>query len=371
MGLWGETIQPNRNRILAYAAGIAVLFLAPSILPTYGTGAVLLDVLSLTLVYGIVAIAVNLLLNYTGLLSFGHALYFGAGVYTVAFFSFNFGLFNFDYLMLLSIVISLIVAAVFGALCVRHTAVYFMILTFSLQEIVHIVLHKLYYIYMYGLPSIPTGGSEGLPILIPVSRKYETVIFGMKYTGERWRILFVHDVFYYYVLISFVICVVAMWIIVNSPLGKTLRALKTNPLRAEFVGVRVKLHRWIIFVISGVFSGVAGALWAPVTGFVDPHIFHWEFAGAFVFMAVLGGSRVFLGPLLGAFLYVGLRHVLYGLTTYYTGILGIILVICVITFPRGVLGEVMRLREAGYIQLNTVANLKSYIKLRFSRREAS
>ncbi|MFQ5712050.1 MAG: branched-chain amino acid ABC transporter permease [Candidatus Geothermarchaeales archaeon] len=365
--MWTETLLANKYKVAAYAAGVIALFLMPSILPTYGMGGVLLDLLSYTLVYGIVAIAVNLLLSYAGLLSFGHALYFGLGGYTVGWLSFNFGLFNIDYLMLFSVLVSLIAAAVFGALCVRHTAIYFMILTYSLQEIVHVVLHKVYYLW-----NIPTGGSEGIPILIPISRKYDTVLFGVKYAGPKWRIAFLHDAFYYYILIAFIFCVLAMWVIANSPLGKTLKAIKANTLRAEFIGIRVKLHRWIVFIISGTFAGIAGALWAPLAGYIDPHIFHWQFAGSFVFMAVIGGAGVFLGPLLGAFLYLLIRHILWGLTLYWAGIMGGIFVFFVLVFPRGILGEIIGFREKRPRRYDMILKiLKEYVKPLFSHREKS
>ena len=91
-----------------------------------------------------------------------------------------------------------------------------------------------------------------------------------------------------------------MWVIVHSPFGKALQAIRDNETRAGFVGIRVRRYRWIAFIISGLFTGLAGALWVPLNGLTTPEILYWPFSGEIVFMTVLGGFRTFFGPIVGA-----------------------------------------------------------------------
>ena len=101
-------------------------------------------------------------------------------------------------------------------------------------------------------------------------------------------------------LVLFLIAVAVMWVIVHSPFGKALQAIRDNETRASFVGIRVRRYRWIAFVISGCFTGLAGALWVPLNGLTTPDILYWPFSGEIVFMTVLGGFRTFTGPIVGA-----------------------------------------------------------------------
>jgi branched-chain amino acid transport system permease protein len=111
------------------------------------------------------------------------------------------------------------------------------------------------------------------------------------------------------VLVLFVLAVAIMWVIVHSPFGKALQAIRDNETRAEFVGVQVWRYRWVAFLISGVFTGLAGALWVPLNGLTTPDILHWTFSGEIVFFTVLGGFQTFFGPIIGAviFNYLDLR----------------------------------------------------------------
>src|SRR5437879_11137968 len=109
---------------------------------------------------------------------------------------------------------------------------------------------------------------------------------------------FLSHSYYYYVLAFFVICVAVMWVIVHSPFGKALQAIRDNETRAEFVGVQVWRYRWVAFLISGVFTGLAGALWVPLNGLTTPDIMHWTFSGEIVLLPVLGGFRSFAVPII-------------------------------------------------------------------------
>ena len=149
--------------------------------------------------------------------------------------------------------------------------------------------------------------------------------------------------YYYYVLAVFVICVLLMWVIVHSPFGKALQAIRDNETRAEFIGIRIRRYRLIVFVISGVFTGVAGALWAPLNGLTTPDVLVWTFSGEIVFMTVLGGFGTFVGPILGAVAFNYLKTYAVGVTVYWQLLLGTVLVVLVIALPTGIMGTINRL----------------------------
>src|SRR5207237_9730049 len=117
------------------------------------------------------------------------------------------------------------------------------------------------------------------------------------------KIAFLTHGYYYYVLVLFFLALGVMWLIVNSPFGKALQAIRDNEIRAEFVGIQIWRYRWIAFLISGAYTGLAGALWVLLNGLTTPDILHWTFSGEMVFMTVLGGFRTFAGPVVGAIVF--------------------------------------------------------------------
>jgi len=149
--------------------------------------------------------------------------------------------------------------------------------------------------------------------------------------------------YYFYVLAVFAVCVLLMWVIVHSPFGKALQAIRDNETRAEFIGIRIRRYRLIAFVISGIFTGVAGALWAPLNGLASPDILVWTFSGEIVFMTVLGGFRTFVGPIVGAVAFTYLKTYAVGFTVYWQLLLGTVLVALVLVLPTGIMGAVEQL----------------------------
>jgi branched-chain amino acid transport system permease protein len=131
-----------------------------------------------------------------------------------------------------------------------------------------------------------------------------------------------------------------MWLVVHSPFGKALQAIRDNETRAEFVGVQVRRYRWVAFVVSGAFTGLAGTLWVPLNGLTTPDILYWQFSGRIVFFVVLGGFKTFWGPILGAIAYNYLETYAVGFTVYWQLVLGIVLVLLVLTMPQGLAGTV-------------------------------
>jgi len=281
------------------------------------------------LVFAIAALGFNLLLGYTGLLSFGHSAYFGTGAYVVALLVKYLGVASMELFVLAGILGSIAVAALFGVVCVRYTRIFFGILTLALSQVLWSLALKLFWV---------TGGSDGLRVPTP------TLLGGLGGPGAD-KVEFIAHRYYYYVLILFLVATAAMWVIVSSPFGKALQAIRDNETRAEFVGVQVWKYRWIAFVISGAFTGLAGALWVPLNGLTTPDILYWPFSGRIVFFTVLGGFRTFVGPIVGAIAYNYLETYAVGFTVYWQLVLGMVLVLLVLTMPTGLVGTAIQIFE--------------------------
>ena len=311
------------RRALAWAAPVlAALIALPFVVPPYQT-----VLLTYGLVFAIAALGFNLLLGYTGLLSFGHSAYFGMGAYAVAFIVKYAKLESMEAFLLGGVLASGAVAAVFGVLCVRYTKIFFGILTLALSQVLWSLAFKFFWV---------TGGSDGLRVPTP------TLLGGAVRAGSD-KFEFLSHRYYFYVLAVFVVAVALMWVIVHSPFGKALQAIRDNETRAEFVGVQVRHYRWVAFLISGMFTGLAGALWVPLNGLTTPDILHWTFSGKIVFFTVLGGFQTFFGPIVGAVIFNYLETYAVGHTVYWQMVLGIVLVALVLVLPAGIVGTVRRL----------------------------
>jgi len=309
-------------RLLVWALpALVVLLLLPMVVGQYQT-----ILLAYGLVMGIAALGFNLLLGYTGLLSFGHSAYFGLGAYSVALMVKYFGTTSMEMFLAGAIVACVIVTAVFGVACVRYTRIFFGILTMALSQVLWSLAFKFFWV---------TGGTDGLRVPTPT-------LLGV-ISGKGDKIAFLATAYYYYVLAVFVICTVLMWIIVSSPFGRALQAIRDNEVRAEFVGIQIRQYRWVAFLVSGVFTGIAGALWVPLNGLTTPDIMHWTFSGEIVFMTVLGGFRSFTGPIIGAVVFNYLKTYAVGYTVYWQLLLGVVLVVLVLSLPTGIVGTAERL----------------------------
>ncbi len=311
--------------LLFVVPALAVLGLLPRFVDPYQT-----VLLTYGLIMAIAALGFNLLLGYTGLLSFGHSAYFGAGAYTVAFIVRDLGTQSMELCILGGLLGTLVVSALFGFVCVRHTRIFFGILTLALSQVLWSLAFKFFWV---------TGGTDG----IRVASAKLTLLGGLidfKGSGSFQRFVFAY---YYYVLAIFVVATVIMWVVVHSPFGKALQAIRDNEVRAAFVGVRVQRFRWIAFVISGLFTGLAGILWVPLNGLTTPDILYWPFSGEIVFMTVLGGFRTFSGPIVGAVIFNYLKTYAVASTEYWQMLLGVVLVILVMVLPTGIVGMLARI----------------------------
>jgi branched-chain amino acid transport system permease protein len=281
------------------------------------------------LVFAIAALGFNLLLGYTGLLSFGHSAYFGAGAYAVAFLMRDLNFHSMELCILGGVLSTLVIAAIFGFVCVRYTRIFFGILTLALSQVLWSLAFKFFWV---------TGGTDGLRV---DSAKLSLAAGLIDFKGPGAYQRFVYS-YYYYVLALFVLATVILWIIVHSPFGKALQAIRDNETRAQFVGVRVRRYRWIAFMISGAFTGLAGILWVPLNGLTTPDILYWPFSGEIVFMTVLGGFRTFTGPIVGAMVFNYLKTYAIASTEYWQLLLGLVLLFLVVVLPAGIIGSLAR-----------------------------
>ncbi len=302
---------------------VVVLALLPRFVDLYQT-----ELLIYGLTFAIAALGFNLLLGYTGLLSFGHSAYFGIGAYTVAFIVRDLHVHSMELCILGGLLSTLVISALFGYVCVRHTRIFFGILTLALS---------------------PGAVEPRLQVLLGDRRHRRHPRAAQQHHAARrphrlQRVRahtqkFVYS-YYYYVLVLFVIAVAIMWVIVHSPFGKALQAIRDNETRASFVGIRVRRYRWIAFVISGSFTGLAGALWVPLNGLTTPEILYWPFSGEIVFMTVLGGFRTFTGPIVGAIAFNYLKVYAVASSQYWQLVLGCVLVVLVMVLPTGIVGTI-------------------------------
>jgi len=303
-------------RIALVVAAIAVLAAVPRFAPPYYVTLVLPAI-----AYAIALLGFNLLFGYAGLLSFGHALFVAIGAYSAAVLSSKLGLKSFEGIVVLAGLAAVIAAVPVGLLSVRYVRIFFGILTLAFGMLFHSFLFKFYDI---------TGGDTGIRVLRPL-------LLGMEFK-ELDKTAFLIGPFYYYCLALLVGLGFVMWRIVNSPFGLHLTALRENPRKAEYLGVRVRFLRLIAFLISAFYGAVGGVILAINTGQADPELAYWTHSGELVFMTVLGGFASFLGPLVGAFTFIFLKAELMGLTQYWRFFLGATLVVIVILFPRGLAG---------------------------------
>jgi branched-chain amino acid transport system permease protein len=310
-------------RVLSIAAVWIVLLALPYWLPAVG-GYTALG--SKVLIYAIATMGLNLLLGFTGGLSFGQAAYFGLGAYGAGM--------TLKYLALstpLAIVVGTVVgglaATILGPLVMRRRGIYFAMIT--------IAIGQLFYFLIVRWNNV-TGGEDGLAGFARQDIHLGSLAVPISSSGTA---------FYYLVLLCFTLAVAIMWTILQSPLGHTWVAIRENRRRMEFLGIRVERYVWASFAIAGTITAFAGTLNALLFNFTSPQDLHWILSGNFVIMIILGGMRSFFGPLIGVIIFVVAQDYLSSVTENWMTFIGLIFICIVLLFPRGVLG-IFRRAEA-------------------------
>ena len=302
---------------LLVVAGLGLGFFVPEMILYMGWATFWITLLAEVLIWGLFAVAFNLLMGYTGMISFGQAAYLGIGAYTAGLLLKKISAFPFALGILAAPVAGALAALIIGYFCIRLTHTYFAMLTLAFSMIVYYIAFKWYDF---------TGGDNGL-IGIPVPRWVQDPTFSN---------------YYKFVFVVTSVSVYLLWRLVNSPFGKTLMAIRENPERAGFVGVPVKLYQLYAFMVAGAFSGLAGALFMVNERSVYPELAFWTRSTQVLLMSILGGVYTFLGPIVGAFM---LQLMDADITKDYPQIwqlfLGSMLVLILYALPGGVLGFIL------------------------------
>ena len=301
----------TRNARVAWAVVLALLVIAPfvGLYPVFMMKA---------LCFAIFACAFNLLLGFTGLLSFGHAAFLGSAAYGTGWLVRTAG-WSPELGLLAGVVIAALLGLVVGLIAIRRQGIYFAMITLAMAQMVFFVC----------LQAPFTGGEDGLQG-VPRGK-----LFGL--------LPLANDVaMYYFVLVMFVAVFLFILRVVHSPYGQVLKAIRENEPRAISLGYDVDRYKLLAFVLSSALAGLAGSLKTLVLGFATLTDVHWSLSGEVILMTLLGGLSTFAGPVIGAFTIIGLQNFLADrVGSWVTVIIGAIFVVCVIAFRRGFVGELI------------------------------
>jgi branched-chain amino acid transport system permease protein len=312
---WGHLLPAGQD-LWTLVVIWALLITVPFWLPLLGGYTALA---SKVLVFGLAAMGLNMLLGFTGVLSFGHAAYFGLGAYGAGL-TLRYLVHSTPLAMLVGVLFGGLAGTLFGRLITHRRGVYFAMCTIAFGQI--------WYYIAYSWNDF-TGGFDGL-------RDFhrEPIGFG-RFTLDITQ---GETTFYFFTLAIFAAAVIVMGLILRSPFGGTLLAIRENERRARFLGIPVERHIWLSFSLSTFFAALAGTLYALLNNFADPLTLHYSLSGEFVVMTVIGGMRTFWGPLIGAAVFVLLQDYISSMTVNWMSFIGVIFILVVLFFPRGLLG---------------------------------
>src|SRR5471030_2939015 len=304
--------------LMVAIALVAFAFIVPQ------SGSFLVLLATRAMAFAILAMSVDLLLGYTGLASMGQAAYFGVGAYLTAILAakFHFGLgWDFWLVVALGILIGAALAAVFGLFAIRAGGVYFLMITLALGQCVWGLAYRW---------NSLTGGDNGINLSARPN-------FGIDLTNQV--------TFFYLVFGFFVVSLLALYVLVRSPFGRSLAGIRERELRMQILGYNTWLHKYIAFIIAGAFGGLSGVLWAHTAGIVSPVNVELPTSVDALLMAVLGGSGTLVGGVIGTFIVFGLREFLSTLVPWWQYVLGIVYVATILYLPTGLMGIPERLRR--------------------------
>jgi branched-chain amino acid transport system permease protein len=268
------------------------------------------------LIVSLFAVSTNLLLGYTGLLSFGQVAFFGTSAYCISLLLTKTEI-SFLNAFVISVILAAIAAMIIGYFCIRLRAFYFAILTLAFSQLFYAVAYK--WIDL-------TGGDDGI---VGVPKKAILFID----LSESYN-------YYYFVFIIVLLSLSALFLIVKSPFGEVLQAIRDNPQRAEFTGLNTRSYQIASFFIAGTFAGVAGALTAPFQGIVTPELLHWSHSAEPLMISLLGGMYNFFGPVAGSIIFVFIKEWITGFTEYWMFWYGLLLMFLIMYLPGGIVGYI-------------------------------
>ena len=273
-------------------------------------------------IMAIFAMSLDILVGHTGLPSMGHAAYYGVAAYATGFLCLA-GVKNFWLVIVLGMGLGGLTAAFFGLLALRARGPYFMLITLALSQVLWGIAFKWRSL---------TKGDDGLP---GIGRP--DIGLGIDLKPDLY--------FYYFTVAIFLIVVVALFILLNSPFGYTLRGIRESESRMKALGYPVWLYKYASFIFAGIFAGISGVLWVYYSGFVNPSYFAVDLSVKALLMLILGGSGSLFGPLIGAGIIVLLENLVSGFTERWSLVLGIVYVTVIMLFSEGIFSVFKRGRN--------------------------
>ena len=291
--------------------GIAVLLFgaAPFFLASFH-----ISLLTEILILAIFALSLNILVGYTGLVSLGHAAFFGAGAYAAGLIGQHVSA-EIITTLLGGVLVSFMLALVVGIFCMKVNGFYFLMLTLAFSQMIYSFIYQ---------STTWTGGSNGLTGIPTPS------LLGLELSNIVWV--------FYVTAILFLLLYAGISIFVKSPFGRVLVGIKENETRLKSMGYNTKIYRYVAFVISGTLGGLSGVLFTYFNGFIAPTNVYWTMSGTVLIMVLIGGAGTMIGPVLGAALIVILETVIATYTDMWMLLLGVIFIFFVIFLPEGIYG---------------------------------
>jgi branched-chain amino acid transport system permease protein len=307
-----KTVAISARASTTARAGIALMLAALAIAPFVGLYPVFL---MKALCFALFACAFNLLLGFGGLLSFGHAMFLGTAGYVSAHAAKVWGL-PFELAVLSGTAAAAALGTLVGALAIRRQGIYFAMITLAIAQMM----------FFFYLQTPFTHGEDGIQS-VPRGRLFG--VFDLSSTLTM----------YYVVLVIFALAFLLIYRVIHSPFGQVLKAIRENEPRAISLGYDADRYKLLAFILSATLAGLAGATKSIVFQLASLTDVHWTMSGEVVLMTLLGGMGTIFGPVVGAFIIIGLESYLSDLGEWVTVITGVIFVVCVLAFRRGIIGE--------------------------------
>jgi branched-chain amino acid transport system permease protein len=306
-----QVVQLRRETAWSFVAAFAVMLVFFAIAPFVVYPVFLMEVLC----FALFACAFNLLIGYVGLVSFGHALYFGWASYFAAYAAKSWG-WQPEFAVLIGTAAAAVLGAIAGIVAIRRQGIYFAMITLALAQMM----------YLVALRVKMTGGEDGIQA---VPRGH---LFGIFNLADDMTM-------YAFVLVVVLAAFLLIYRIINSPFGEVLKAIRENEQRAISLGYKTERYKLVAFVLSATLAGLAGSLKALVFQLASLTDVHWNMSGEVVLMTLVGGLGTVFGPVAGAFVIVAMENYFSAFGQWVLVIQGVIFVVCVLVFRRGIVGE--------------------------------
>lgn len=313
---------PMARRGIAFPVTLALVAVAGALVPGHMGSALLLTLLTQATIGAVLATSVGILIRQNGLVSFGHAAFFGGAAYIVALAAQS-GIVSAEVVVVAAVLVPVVVAFAVAFVMLRVSGVAFSMLTLAVAEALHELMMRWREL---------ANGEDGLPVRLP------STLFGLPIaTFQRPETMFV------VCWIVLMALIAVLWVLSRSHLGTLTLAIQDNEERARFIGYETLVPRAIVFALSAGIAAMGGVLFALYNGFVTPDVLHWSLSGEALVMAIIGGARTLWGPALGAVVFFFLRDAAGSYTEHWQALIGIVLITVTVALPMGLSGAIVLL----------------------------